>query len=296
MAEGFAPVVAEGAFAKAGLDPEFVAAEEARVTRGYLRLRELPGLGLPITEYPLPEARARWQGPEPARRLDPADAIGPSSRTMPRFARSARAPRSARGRRPARGVLFLDDDPGRAEVFLAENPEAVWVQTAAECIARLEEPWDEVHLDHDLGGEHFVDHGREDCGMEVVRWLCLHDRPHLRTTRFHVHSHNPVAATMMGMQMMINGYTVEVRPFGAPEPSPPPASEPPPGPRCSAAGPTGSAGSSAARTTATRRREPTRPGPTSSRSSTSTSTGRPPSRPTPDGPRARNPSPADPRP
>ncbi|WP_435011293.1 hypothetical protein P12x_002600 [Tundrisphaera lichenicola] len=60
--EGFGPIVAEGYFAKSGLDPDFVAAEEARVTRGYLRLRELPALGLPITEYPLPEVRARWQG------------------------------------------------------------------------------------------------------------------------------------------------------------------------------------------------------------------------------------------
>jgi hypothetical protein len=61
-AEGFEPVVAEGLFSKSELDPEFVAAEEARVTRGYLRLRELPDSGLPLTEYPLPEVRARWQG------------------------------------------------------------------------------------------------------------------------------------------------------------------------------------------------------------------------------------------
>lgn len=65
VAEGFPAVEAAGAFAKSQLDPEFVADEEARVTRGYLRLLELPGLGLPITEYPLPEARARWQGPAP---------------------------------------------------------------------------------------------------------------------------------------------------------------------------------------------------------------------------------------
>src|SRR5512135_2208256 len=51
VAEGFAPVVVEGPFAKARLDPAFVAAEEARVTRGYLRLWALPTLGLPITEY-----------------------------------------------------------------------------------------------------------------------------------------------------------------------------------------------------------------------------------------------------
>jgi hypothetical protein len=62
VADDFAPVHVEGPFAKSGLDAAFVATEEARVTRGYLRLRALPGLGLPITEYPLPEVRARWQG------------------------------------------------------------------------------------------------------------------------------------------------------------------------------------------------------------------------------------------
>jgi hypothetical protein len=70
VAEGFPPVRVEGPFGKAELDPEFVAGEEARVTRGYLRLRELPSLGLPITEYPPPEVRARWQdqGREPGAR------------------------------------------------------------------------------------------------------------------------------------------------------------------------------------------------------------------------------------
>jgi hypothetical protein len=61
VAEGFEPVVVEGPFGKTGLDPTFVAAEEARVTRGYLRLRELLRLELPIAEYPLPEVRPRWQ-------------------------------------------------------------------------------------------------------------------------------------------------------------------------------------------------------------------------------------------
>ena len=61
VAEGFGPVAAQGPFVKDELDPEFVAAEEARVTAAYLRLQELPALGLPINEYPPPEARARWQ-------------------------------------------------------------------------------------------------------------------------------------------------------------------------------------------------------------------------------------------
>jgi hypothetical protein len=61
VAEGFEPVRVEGPFGKTGLDPTFVAEEEARVTRGYRRLQELPALELPIMEYPLPEARVRWQ-------------------------------------------------------------------------------------------------------------------------------------------------------------------------------------------------------------------------------------------
>ena len=69
-------------------------------------------------------------------------------------------------------VLFMDDDPARGASFLAEYPDAVWVQTAEDCIAHLAEPWDEVHLDHDLGGDVFVDFERDDCGMAVVRWPC----------------------------------------------------------------------------------------------------------------------------
>ena len=116
---------------------------------------------------------------------------------------------------PTPRILFLDDDPARAEVFLAMIPEAVWVQTADECIARLAEEWDEVHLDHDLGGEHYVDLSRDDCGMEVVRWLCLQPHPHLKQTRFLIHSHNAVAAGIMVMQIHAAGFQVESRPFGS---------------------------------------------------------------------------------
>src|SRR5437764_2463495 len=57
VAPDFAPVLCEGFFDKRQLDGAFVAEEEARVTRGWLRLQELPSLGLPIIEYPLPEVR-----------------------------------------------------------------------------------------------------------------------------------------------------------------------------------------------------------------------------------------------
>ncbi len=61
VTDGFEPVVVEGYFGKAELDPSFVAEEEFRVSRGYLRLVELPQLELPIIDYPLPEVLLRWQ-------------------------------------------------------------------------------------------------------------------------------------------------------------------------------------------------------------------------------------------
>src|SRR5437868_339347 len=51
--EAFPPAVCAGPFAKEQFDAEYVASETARVTAGWRRLQELPGLGLPIDEYPL---------------------------------------------------------------------------------------------------------------------------------------------------------------------------------------------------------------------------------------------------
>lgn len=123
--------------------------------------------------------------------------------------------------------LFLDDDPQRAAEFLAEYPDAVWVETVEDCVAKLEGCWDEVYLDHDLGGEQFVDASRADCGMAVVRWLAFEPRPHLRTTRFIIHSHNGVAAYVMLLQLKNLGLNVSASPFGEglwrkPLPPPPP--------------------------------------------------------------------------
>ena len=49
----FEPVVCDGPFGKARMDPAFVLAEEARVSRGWRRLQVIPTLGLTIAEYPL---------------------------------------------------------------------------------------------------------------------------------------------------------------------------------------------------------------------------------------------------
>src|SRR5438132_882473 len=57
----FEPVRCSGVFAKDGLDPAFVREQEERVTRAWRRLQEIPTLGIPITEYPLPEVLAAWR-------------------------------------------------------------------------------------------------------------------------------------------------------------------------------------------------------------------------------------------
>jgi hypothetical protein len=135
-------------------------------------------------------------------------------------------------------LLFLDDDPCRAEAFLKDHPQAVWVTTVPDCLARLAEPWDEVHLDHDLGGKIFVDSSDTDCGMEVIRWLCKEARPHLRQARFFVHTHNSTAGLLMVLLMRAGGYKAEFRPFALDlekllarnETGPQPGAEPPSAP------------------------------------------------------------------
>jgi hypothetical protein len=127
---------------------------------------------------------------------------------------SARPPAAEVEPDASRRILFLDDDPARAEAFLRENPQALWVQTVTECLARLVEPWDEIHLDHDLGGKTFVDINEDDCGMEVIRWLCKAPRDHLRQARFLIHTHNSIAGLLMVLEMRSRGYRAEFRPFG----------------------------------------------------------------------------------
>ena len=198
VADGFPPLTAAGAFAKSALDPAFVAQEEKRVTRGYRRLQQLERLSLPILEYPLPEVRLRWQKTEETSARE-----NPHAQEPP-----ANPPESA----PQ--ILFLDDDPARARSFLTRHPQAVWVETAEECIARLSEEWDQVHLDHDLGGEIYVDSRRPDCGMEVVRWLCAEPRAHVSETLFIIHTLNAEAASSMLTSLREHGYHAVYRPFG----------------------------------------------------------------------------------
>jgi hypothetical protein len=50
---GFDPVSCPGPFNKYEFDPDFIRAEERRVTRAWRRLQAIPHLGLSVAEYPL---------------------------------------------------------------------------------------------------------------------------------------------------------------------------------------------------------------------------------------------------
>lgn len=57
--EDFEPVVVLGPFDKRNLEAEDVRAREELISRGYRRLKELAGLGIPIAEYPLEDVRQK---------------------------------------------------------------------------------------------------------------------------------------------------------------------------------------------------------------------------------------------
>lgn len=114
-------------------------------------------------------------------------------------------------------ILFLDDSDERIRAAKKHfrDDELTVVKTAPETINQLgyDREWDLVMLDHDLGGEAFVDSGRIDCGMEVVRWI-IRRRPKIK--RIVIHSWNSPAAKGMVGTLRVAGYHVAYKPFSTP--------------------------------------------------------------------------------
>jgi len=79
-------------------------------------------------------------------------------------------------------ILLLEDDPNRVEEFQRRveefsernhvQCELVHVETAKDCIHKLEtDKFKLVLLDHDLGGQVYVDTNNTNTGSEVARWM-----------------------------------------------------------------------------------------------------------------------------
>ena len=119
-------------------------------------------------------------------------------------------------------IVFMDDDPARAALACqrmtqADRERTFWVQTVEETLSMLNgyrERLDIVSLGHDLGGYKYVHSGRDDTGMEVVRWLEKHNPVDFAHVRFIVHSWNVPAAIIMSRRLRARGYRVIRVPFG----------------------------------------------------------------------------------
>lgn len=120
-------------------------------------------------------------------------------------------------------VLFLDDRQKRIDVAVEryKDDDLTVVRTAEEAIgvlsstlngSTLRDPdtwqgWDLVCLDHDLGGESFVDSNRKDCGMEVVRWMTAFRGPlNQIAKKVIIHSSNLGGAMTMYCALDARGY------------------------------------------------------------------------------------------
>lgn len=117
-------------------------------------------------------------------------------------------------------ILFLDDDGNRTKTFVSRVPSALTHSTAdsiCQGIAAAKEAGEKVKylfLDHDLGGEIYVDSNREDCGMEVVRFLAKNVAEYITVIdTIIVHSHNQPAAERMVYNLREYGYNTYYVPF-----------------------------------------------------------------------------------
>ena len=95
-------------------------------------------------------------------------------------------------------ILFLDDDENRHWEINRLNRgrhDIHKVYTAKECIEALQEgEWDMLFLDHDLGGEVYVD-SANGTGYEVAEFLEANNE--YQPPKMYIHSFNPVGAKNM---------------------------------------------------------------------------------------------------
>ena len=109
-------------------------------------------------------------------------------------------------------VLFLDDRSKRIHSAFDKYSglcDLTIVATVAECLRFLSsQDFNVVYLDHDLGGEEFVDSSSQKCGMEVVRYIENCWPPEKEKPLFIIHSSNIFAAITMEDRLKRNGFPV----------------------------------------------------------------------------------------
>lgn len=119
-------------------------------------------------------------------------------------------------------IVFLDSDPNRAAVLHQRmSPQdvehTIWTRTVEETLDLLinyRERLRYVSLDHDLNSDTYVHSAREDCGMEVVRFLEHKDSNDYKHVTFVVHAWNQSAGMKMTTRLRTKGYKTLYVPYG----------------------------------------------------------------------------------
>jgi hypothetical protein len=111
-------------------------------------------------------------------------------------------------------VVVLEDSLARMKAFRKYAPGCIHVETVEACIIAIRniEKIDELWLDHDLGGQHYVPSNSKDCGYEVVRFLQENNYTD-KIAKITVHSMNGYAAPFMHDDLVKAGYNAYYLPF-----------------------------------------------------------------------------------
>lgn len=85
-------------------------------------------------------------------------------------------------------IPFILNQQPTASIYVADNVEE------AKKILMLVPKWDCIFLDHDLGGDQYVDSNNENTGYQIAKFIKIN---HIKYTSCIIHSHNPAGAANM---------------------------------------------------------------------------------------------------
>lgn len=114
-------------------------------------------------------------------------------------------------------IFILEDSPARIDIFAAALVRPGIDLTVAEdvdsAIKAFEPPYDLLLLDHDLGGEAFMDSGEYNTGYTFAKYLTAMNWP--EPPQIVIHSWNPDGAATMAGELVEYFNMVSRIPFGA---------------------------------------------------------------------------------
>ena len=120
-------------------------------------------------------------------------------------------------------IVFVDNDSQRAALQFqrmtpVDQSRTFWVKTVPEALDMLEnyrERLDVVSMEYDLNDLEYNHPSREDCGLELVRWLERRSSDSYSHVRFIIHTWNSSAGMKMANRLRAHGYNVILKPFGS---------------------------------------------------------------------------------